>query len=171
TLASTIIHELTHGTIFIRNDISFNENLATFVGDEGAIRFLKHYYNENTLPLRKFLQKQADKEAFANFVLRAAVYLDSVYQSFPPSFSEEDKKTAKQKAIHHIVSQLDTMQFFNPLYCRYFEKGLPNNTFFMGFRRYREKQKELKKTLENDFQGDLKRYIGFYKQKYPSFFQ
>lgn len=170
TLASTIIHELTHGTVFIRDDITFNENFATFVGEEGARRFLTYYFPQNELPLKKFLQKQADKEAFAHFILRAATYLDSVYRSFPSHFSENDKKETKQRAIQYVVSQLDTMQFYHSLYCRYFERSLPNNTFFMGFKRYREKQKALKKSLEQDFNSDLKAYILFYKKKYPHFF-
>ena len=34
-LANTIIHELTHGTIFVPDSMTFNENLATFIGDKG----------------------------------------------------------------------------------------------------------------------------------------
>jgi predicted aminopeptidase len=40
-LVSLIIHEQTHATLFIRNQTRFNEELATFVGDEGAIGFIR----------------------------------------------------------------------------------------------------------------------------------
>ena len=32
------IHELTHGTLYVKDGVSYNENLASFVGDEGAIK-------------------------------------------------------------------------------------------------------------------------------------
>jgi predicted aminopeptidase len=43
-LASVIIHEQTHATLFLRNQTRFNEELATFVGDEGAIGFIRERY-------------------------------------------------------------------------------------------------------------------------------
>jgi predicted aminopeptidase len=35
-LANLIIHEMSHATIFVKDSIEFNENLATFIGDRGA---------------------------------------------------------------------------------------------------------------------------------------
>lgn len=40
-LISLILHELTHGTVFIKDNTALNENLASFIGDQGAIRFCK----------------------------------------------------------------------------------------------------------------------------------
>jgi predicted aminopeptidase len=38
-LAETLIHELVHATVFVASQPDFNEGLATFVGQEGAVRF------------------------------------------------------------------------------------------------------------------------------------
>jgi predicted aminopeptidase len=38
-LVATVIHELVHATIYVPSDADFNEGLATFVGEEGALRF------------------------------------------------------------------------------------------------------------------------------------
>ena len=43
-LADLVIHELTHSTIFVRDSITLNENLASFIGEQGARRFLKSKY-------------------------------------------------------------------------------------------------------------------------------
>jgi predicted aminopeptidase len=41
SLAETIVHELLHNTIYRANDTNFNESLATFVGRQGAVEFLR----------------------------------------------------------------------------------------------------------------------------------
>lgn len=38
-LVETLIHELVHATLYLPNEPDFNEGLATFVGQEGAVRF------------------------------------------------------------------------------------------------------------------------------------
>ena len=38
-LAELIIHELTHGTLYIKDSVEFNENLASFVGIKGTEQF------------------------------------------------------------------------------------------------------------------------------------
>ena len=38
-LAETLIHELLHATVYVGGEPEFNEGLATFVGEEGAVRF------------------------------------------------------------------------------------------------------------------------------------
>ncbi len=38
-LVETVIHELVHATVFVESAADFNEGVATFVGQEGAVRF------------------------------------------------------------------------------------------------------------------------------------
>ena len=40
-LASLILHELTHGTIFLPDGVDFNEGLASFTGWQGALEFFR----------------------------------------------------------------------------------------------------------------------------------
>lgn len=39
SLVETVIHELTHNTLFVRGHVKFNESFANFVGSVGAIEF------------------------------------------------------------------------------------------------------------------------------------
>jgi predicted aminopeptidase len=39
-LAETLIHELTHGTVFFKDNTEFNEALASWVGERGAVAFM-----------------------------------------------------------------------------------------------------------------------------------
>jgi predicted aminopeptidase len=38
-LAETVLHELVHATVYVADEPEFNEGLATFIGQEAAIRF------------------------------------------------------------------------------------------------------------------------------------
>ena len=40
TLANLILHEMTHATVYFKGQTDFNEQMATFVGNHGAIDFL-----------------------------------------------------------------------------------------------------------------------------------
>jgi len=38
-LTETVLHELVHATVFVANEPDFNEGLATFIGQEAAVRY------------------------------------------------------------------------------------------------------------------------------------
>ena len=38
-LVETLLHELTHATVFVASQADFNEGVASFVGEEGSVRF------------------------------------------------------------------------------------------------------------------------------------
>ena len=46
SLASIIIHEMTHVTLYVENQTDFNEQLATFVGHQGAMQYLQYSHRE-----------------------------------------------------------------------------------------------------------------------------
>jgi predicted aminopeptidase len=48
SLVETIIHELLHNTIWRPNAATFNESLATFVGRQGTIEFLRDTFGEES---------------------------------------------------------------------------------------------------------------------------
>ena len=51
-LASLIIHEQTHATLFVKGQPEFNEELATFVGNEGAFEWLQAAYGGDSAEYR-----------------------------------------------------------------------------------------------------------------------
>ena len=69
TLTETILHEMTHATVFVSADADWNENLATFVGQEGARRFFLQRGGPDDPGLRA-LGRHLHDEALINAALR-----------------------------------------------------------------------------------------------------
>ncbi len=166
-LANLIIHELTHGTLYVKNDVSYNENLASFVGDLGAKKFLAYKYGNNSKELTNYMNEQTDREVFRSFVLLNAQKLDSLYKTFDKKMKLELCEQQKQVFIRNIVQKLDKEKFYNHKYYKYFDDELPNNTFFMGFIRYYDQQKMFKIEFEQKFGSNFNLYMKYLKEKYP----
>jgi predicted aminopeptidase len=166
-LANLIIHELTHSTLYVKNNVSYNENLASFVGDLGAKKFLAQKYGQNSEQLCRYLEEQADAKVFRNYVLQAAKKLDSLYKSFPSNKTLASCETEKQVFIQDFVRNLQKQAFHNPKYYQYFEEELPNNTFFMGFIRYYEQQNAFEEEFATKFNSNFPQYMQYLKATYP----
>lgn len=166
-LAALIIHELTHGTLFVKDSVTFNENLATFIGDKGAILFMEKKYGKGAPEVIDFVDQMEDELAFKKYMLMAAKNLEELYQGFNDE-PDSLKLVLKQQRIECIKENYDTLSFKSDLYRGYFEKFTPNNTFFMSMLRYNSQQDELEAQLTTDYNGDLKSYLEFLKTKYPS---
>ncbi|WP_281616171.1 aminopeptidase [Flammeovirga sp. SubArs3] len=170
SLAHLIIHELTHGTLYAMSSISFNENLADFVGDEGAKRFLIYKYGKTSDEYIHYISRKDDRKTFSEYILKGSNELDDLYNSFTEEMSVEEKQEAKNKKIEEIKAGIQDLDFANYRYCNYFNDFTPNNTFFMSYKRYREKQNEFKEQFDNEFNGDFHAYMDYLKDNYKSLF-
>lgn len=165
-LANLIIHELVHATIFVKDSVDFNENLASFIGDEGARQFLRDQYGPDSEEYTTYLQEVEDEKNYVAHVLRGADSLDVLYKSFHEGMPEEDKELYKQQLIGKIMQELDTVTLNDLNFLKNVKGYQPDNTFFMSFMRYRSKQSNLD-TIYNDFHGDLPAFILHLKKKHP----
>jgi predicted aminopeptidase len=164
-LASLIIHEMVHATIFIKDDVDFNENLASFVGDTAAYYFLASRYGKDSQQFVQYVQEDQDYRKYSRHILRGTHSLDSLFQSLTPDEPIEVKKQKKQAMIVSIMNAADTLSLFKPRKVN--SKGrLPNNTYFMSYHLYQAGQDNFKKELDSDFEGDLKRYIEHLTEKH-----
>jgi predicted aminopeptidase len=170
SLANLICHELTHGTIFIKSGVPINENLASFVGDYGAIWFLKSKYGESSKEYLHYVNGKVDRDLFTNYSLQQAKKLSELYKSFDVALSNQEKEKRKIQFIQNFADGLSELPFKNEGYKKYFSEELPNNTFFMSRIRYKAKQNLFKKEFENDFNSDFPTYLVHLKGKYESIF-
>ncbi len=135
-LAQTVIHELTHNTIYVPSQAAFNESFATFVGDRGAAAYFCDL--EGAEGARCTLANDAwhDTMLFGAFLESLVGSLEALYalEELPL-----DSVLARRRVIYEdariryereVVPGLRTSGFR-----RYFERPL-NNAVLIGARLY-----------------------------------
>jgi predicted aminopeptidase len=169
-LSNLIIHELTHGTLYVKSGVDFNENLASFVGDKGAQKFLQHRFGKNSKEYRDYLQGKKDEDRFNKYILRGAARLDSLYQVIQKHPEVSDKEKMKKDLVIQIVNGVDKLPIKNrKRYKRYAQRAFSaKNAFFMMFIRYDSAQGLFEKEFKEKFHSDIKLYLAYLKEKYPS---
>lgn len=168
-LANLLIHEMSHATIFVKDSIEFNENLATFIGDRGAEQFLLSFYGRESEEYITYMNEGRDYLLFADHMLRGAEKLDSLYSTLRENDPVEKKNRLKKEMIGQIVQSLDTLPLSrtSPRPSLRFDDTPPNNAYFMNFIRYQAKQDFFFKEWRSRFDGDLKAYIHYLSEAYP----
>jgi len=96
-LADLIIHESLHATIFIKGRVSFNEELAEFVGSEGARLYMESRYGEDSAEYRAMFASEADQKTFVAFIQALIAELDALYAS---DLDREQKLAQKESIIN-----------------------------------------------------------------------
>ena len=132
-LADLIIHELTHATVWIKGDVAFNEGLASFVGETGALMWLQRECGADAQAVRQVLDERADRVIFRKFMRDIASRLQSLYQSHSPR-----KSTLRQQIFEAVRTEFHTLPLKTDLYAR-FPSWKLNNARMALYRVYRER--------------------------------
>jgi len=166
-LANVLIHELSHGTIFIKGNTEESENLATFIGDKGAYLYLEYYYGKDSKEYLEYMHDQEDYNMLSMAMVKGAQKLDSLYASIK-KLPDTEKEILKQKTIQEIVDGINKLPFHNKDAFKAFRNSskLPNNATFVLFRQYNNKYEKYEEEFQREAQGDLVKYIEFLKRRY-----
>ncbi|MBC7476020.1 MAG: aminopeptidase [Candidatus Sericytochromatia bacterium] len=162
-LANLVIHEMTHATVFIKDNIQFNEEMASFVGEQGGIDFLKSKYGENSKEYKLSFDLKDDDKIFS-------VYVNEFYNSLKNLYSDnsknkEDKLVLKQKIIDsYRFEKFRELQkkFKTPGAYAWFPKLHLNNAVIMGFITYQQ-DASLYRQVYNKQGHDLTKTVEFFK--------
>lgn len=163
-LADLIIHELFHGTVYLKDSVELNENLASFVGRKGAEHLLRSL--GDTALIRQNQISRRKGEAIELLIKRSAEQLDSMYQRFDEDLSRESKVRKKREMIEKIRWKVAGLLADGDLGNaeKYYLNFNPNNAYFTGYLTYRSKGDQFEKELEQQFDGDIVNFIAHYKQ-------
>jgi len=168
-VANLIIHELTHSTIFVKDSITFNENLASFIGHQGALLFLQSNYGKNSKEYLNYVYSKEDSYRWSNHFVAAAKGLDSLYDKMAlEQLDTAMRNQLKGKFIKQSISSIDTIGFRQPeRYQQAFSDWTPNNAWFLSYVRYRGSNDILERLLDSEYSGDIRKMISDMKLKYP----
>jgi predicted aminopeptidase len=129
-LAETILHEMTHTTLYVKDQGIFNEGLANLVGKVGAVAFFQKTYGCSHPLTRKAQMILKDERLFATFIDTLIQRLETLYDS---SFSYDEKLIQREKVFQESLNE------FNQLKTRlhtdrfaYFGTGGLNNAYIMA---------------------------------------
>ncbi|MBP5683607.1 MAG: aminopeptidase [Bacteroidales bacterium] len=168
-LADLIIHELTHSTVFVKDNSELNENIADYVGENGAKRYLASKYGDTSAILFNYSAMITDNERMAMYFLRGAHKLDSLYQSADfIALPDNEKDTLKLAMIQDIINNVDTVNFVRIKPQRIKSSRLKNinNTFFTGYMTYYNRKDSLRMECKQDFNGDFMKHLDSFKTRW-----
>ncbi|MBA4853267.1 aminopeptidase [Emticicia sp. BO119] len=169
-LAALIIHELTHGTLFVKNNLEFNENLADFIGEYGAIRFLAYKHGKDSGELKKYELSKKFGDSYTEHLIRGAKLLDSLYRNFNKNLTITQKTSEKFDLIQKIMASTDTLMKgeMQSLRKNRNRTSEVNNAYFIGYLTYQSKQNQFEEEFRTKFNQDFKKYLAYLKKAYPS---
>ncbi len=168
-LANLIIHEMTHGTIFVKNNHETSENLANFIGEYGAKRFLAHKYGSNSTQMNRFKESKILRDKYVKHLNRGTLKLDSLYKSFQGKKLPEPRKDSLKYALIEEIELSKDSLYKNLEHLprtKIDRKDLPNNASFVGFKTYHSKQNEFESIFQKQFKGNFEQFLKFMQKKY-----
>ncbi len=147
-LANLIIHEEMHATVWLDGKNAYNEEIATFVGDEGAALFVREKYGADSEEYQAVAQGRADRRTYR-------AWLDEVYYALTDAYrtleTREERLEAKEaifgEARDHLKDNYDEM-FQTDRYRGVAEQPLNNARVDAGYQ----------------YGGDLSLYYDLYEE-------
>jgi predicted aminopeptidase len=167
-LAELIIHELTHGTVFIPDSAEYNENLATFVGVTGAAWYLTSVYGKDSQEYQEYINSGSDADLRTDFMLSCAKYADSIYSAIPANAESLYRIKTRLRLFDTIAARaarlpLKSDSTYSVRLRKHLDKS--GNTILMNYIRYSGKQSDFQKEFLNSGQN-LRIYLSELLKKF-----
>lgn len=167
-LAELIFHELTHDEIFIRDSVDFNENLASFFGQEFTKMFFEKHPNRFSQDYKEYLTHLEDRHALNQFIRGYLPRFDSLYQEIK-GYSTTEKENKKYYYIEKFKEDLRNQKFKNSKFKEILKTEIEvNNAYLLSFKRYSGHQEILEQKLKEQFNGDILKMLEFYQKNFNS---
>jgi predicted aminopeptidase len=165
TLINTIIHELLHQTVWIKGNVSFNESLANFIGEQGTLVYLTQRYGATSPEVQHYRDVRADARVFEAYMHALIERLKALYQQ---PISREDKLHRREQLFADAKTGYPAVfpDLKTPYYRRYFERRLLNNAILLSFQQYHSDVAFFEQALA-EYNGDLRRMIVAFKTLRP----
>lgn len=158
-LAELIIHELLHATVWIPGRVSFNESLATFVGEAGALHFMRQRHGQEEAVVTDLQDRRSDERTFRRFMRDIAEELQAIYDS-ERSYGEKLKE--REVIFERAKHRFHRLDLKTGAYSGFPRRRL-NNAVMMAYRTYHEKV-DVFHDVYQAVDGDLKAAVRVFKE-------
>src|SRR4030043_1533708 len=108
TLANLILHEMTHTSIYFKGQTDFNEQMATFVGNQGAIHFLINKYGKESKEVVEAIRNQEDNLLFSRWIDQACQQLSNFYSR---EISRDEKIKGRKEIFCSLKGEFRKISF------------------------------------------------------------
>ncbi len=160
TLANLILHEMTHATVYFKGETDLNEQIATFIGNQGAIYFLMEKYGKGSKEVVEAIHRQEDDLLFCRWIDQTYLQLSSFYAA---EISRDEKMKGRGKVFASFKEEFGRIQAqFKTDQYEGFGKVDLNNAVLLAYRRYLHRLKKFE-TLYEHLGRDLKRVVEYFK--------
>jgi predicted aminopeptidase len=145
-LADTVLHEMTHATIFVKGQSTLNESIAMFVGRALATEYVDETLGPNAPETLAYITYEKESDERGRKMRAAYDELKALYASKDSDADKLSKKAAIVTALH------DAIHFKRPI----------NNATLIQYRTYHSGLLELGQ-LFTACDGDWRRFIAVLK--------
>ncbi len=160
-LVNLILHEMTHATVYFKDETDFNEQLATFIGNRGSIDFLIERYGKGSKEVAKAIHIQEDDLLFSRWVDQVCQWLSTYYGKEIP---RDEKLRGREELFRSIKEEFGGIKVqLKTDYYKDFEKKDLNNAVLLAYRRYIHRLEKFEALYEYS-ERDLKKVIEFFKE-------
>lgn len=136
SLVSTVIHEVTHNTLYLPSQASFNESYASFVGDRGAIAYFCGIEGDDGPRCQEARRRWHDDVVFGTFLGELIADLEEVYER--PGLTFEERlalreavfEDAKRRFVQEVEPTMHARNYRN------FSRARLNNAQLIAWRIY-----------------------------------
>jgi predicted aminopeptidase len=160
TLANLILHEMTHATIYFKGQTDFNEQIATFVGNQGAIDFLIEKYGEGSKEVIEAIHSQEDDLLFSQWTDQVCHQLSDFYGR---EISRDEKLRGREELFQRLKEDFrEKIASFKTEGYKNFEKVDINNAVLLAYRRYIHRLENFQ-VLYEQLGKDTRRVVEYFK--------
>lgn len=158
TLANLILHEMAHTSIYFKGQTDFNEQLATFVGNQGAINFLIEKYGKESKEVVEAIRNQEDDLLFSRWIDQACQQLSNFYSK---EISRDEKIKGRKEIFCSLKGEFRKISFKTDGY-KNFEKLDINNAVLLAYRRYIHRLEKFE-VLYEQLGRDTRKVVEYFK--------
>jgi len=153
-LVSTVIHEITHNTLYLSSQVAFNESYASFVGDRGAIDFFCEREGPDSRVCTTTRDAWHDTRVYGRFISAFIDSLEALYartdltSAQKISMREDVFDGARRRFTEAVIPELRTRTYHG------FPNRPLNNATLIGINLYYERL-DLFEAVYDHFGQDL----------------